>query len=387
MTQNNTYDIIVKTSFGLEDVLTKELNDLGINNTTKLNRAVRFKGDLKSVYLCNLALRTANKILVVLNEFKIYSANDFYFTAKKMAWDEIFSIHQTFAVEHVVKSSFFKNTQFASLKLKDAIVDKFRSKYNKRPNVDTNSPDFKINLHIMEDYCTISLDTSNIPLFKRGYRTEVFPATLKEDLAAGMVLLSEWNKTDDFIDLFCGSGTLLIEAAMIAYNIFPNINRSFFGFMNWKNFDKHLFETVKNELNSKAIKFKGKILGLDIDRRAVTIARKNINNAGLHGKIEVINKNFRSFTPSAQNGFIVSNPPYGLRLGNEDEMIDLYQSIGDFLKQKCSGYIAWILSGNLKALKRVGLKPSKKINLFNGNIPCGFYKFEMYEGTKKQKNK
>ncbi|MBE7441801.1 MAG: hypothetical protein HS119_05035 [Flavobacteriales bacterium] len=360
MITEKEFKIIVKTSFGLEEVLMTELKQLGINNAILGNRAVTFTGNLNDLYKANLWLRTANRIIVPLQTFKISSDTDLYNKMKLIKWDDYFSVKQSFLIDSTVFSSLFNHTKYAAFKAKDAVVDQFRDKYGIRPNINTENPDIRLNLHIdTQNNCTISLDSSGEILSKRGFKESQSIAPMKEDLAAGMILLSDWDKKSTFIDLFCGSGTLLIEATMIAKNIAPNLKREKFGFMNWKNYDADLFTKIKNEAIAAQKPLANKIIGVEISGRSLGMARANISGAGLLDVIELHKKDFREFNAPADKGVIVSNPPYGERIGeNVDE---LYKDFGDTLKKKYNGYSAWFISSNMEALKKVGLKPSKKI--------------------------
>tara|TARA_B100000809_G_C15129982_1_gene527972 strand:+ start:2204 stop:3382 length:1179 start_codon:yes stop_codon:yes gene_type:complete len=374
--------IIAKTSYGLEEVLVEELRQLGVTEVELATRAVMFEGTKETLYKANLWLRSANRLIVPIKTFKIKSADDLYDKVKEIAWEDIFTIDQTFAIDSTVFSEIFNHTKFAAFKTKDAIADRFREKFDKRPDVDTGQPHIRINLHIgKEDDVTISLDSSGDPLFKRGFRESQSLAPIKEDLAAGMILMSGWDKKSNFIDLFSGSGTILIEAAMIACNIPPNINRAVFGFMNWKTYDETLFNEVVDDALDKEIGFDFKIIGVDMDARVMGMARANIEAAGLTDKIELHKKDFKDFEAPQLTGVIVCNPPYGERIGeNVDE---LYTEFGDNLKTRYDGWNAWMISSNMGALKKVGLRPSRKIKLFNGSLECRFMKYEMYRGTKK----
>lgn len=382
MTNEKEFKIIIKTSFGLEEVLNEELKQLGISNIETGNRVVSFNGNLTDLYRLNLWLRTANRILVPIANFKITSDSDLYDKVKNIDWTSFFNVKQTFAIDSTVFSPIFNHTKYAAFKTKDAVVDQFRDKFNIRPNVNTENPDIRINLHIdAESNCTISLDSSGDPLFKRGYRDSRSIAPIKEDLAAGLILLSDWDKKSTFIDLFCGSGTLLIEAAMMAKNIAPNIKREQFGFMNWKNYDATLFSKIKDEALKSQKPLENKVIGVEISGRALGMARANISSANLMDVIELHKKDFKDFNAPADKGVIVSNPPYGERLGeNVDE---LYKDFGDTLKQKYAGYSAWFISSNMEALKKVGLKPSKKVKLFNGNLECRLMNYQLYDGSKR----
>ncbi|MCB0402383.1 MAG: class I SAM-dependent RNA methyltransferase [Flavobacteriales bacterium] len=374
--------MLAKTSFGLEEVLAKELRDLGVNELSIINRAVSFTGDLEMLYKANIWLRTANRILLPIHQFRISSIDDLYNQCKKIAWEDYFGVDQSFAIDATVFSKLFKHTQFAAYRSKDAIADRFRDRFGKRPNVEKDHPDVRINIHIDTlNQVTISLDSSGDPLFKRGYRDSRSIAPLKEDLAAGLILLSEWDKNSHFVDLFCGSGTLLIEAALIANNIPPNINRAVFGFMNWKNFDEKLFDQVVEEALNQEVDFKYDIIGIEIDGRVMGMSRANIQAAGLTDKIRLFKRDFKDFKPPHGDGIIVSNPPYGERIG--ENVDDLYKQLGDTFKERYDGWSGWIISSNMEALKKVGLRPSRKIKLYNGSLECRFMKYDMYKGTKK----
>lgn len=386
MINEKEFKIIVKTSFGLEEVLIEELKQLGINDAVLANRAVTFTGNLSDVYKANLWLRTATRIIVPLQTFKITSDTDLYNKMKLIKWDNYFSVKQSFLIDSTVFSPLFNHTKYAAFKAKDAVVDQFRDQYGIRPNVNTENPDIRLNLHIdAENNCTVSLDSSGEILSKRGFKESQSIAPMKEDLAAGMILLSDWDKQSTFIDLFCGSGTLLIEATMIAKNIAPNLKREKFGFMSWKNYDAALFTNIKNEAIAAQKPLANKIIGVEISGRSLGMARANISGAGLLDVIELHKKDFREFNAPSDKGVIISNPPYGERIGeNVDE---LYKDFGDTLKKKYNGYSAWFISSNMEALKKVGLKPSRKIKLFNGNLECRLMNYQMYDGSKKMEDR
>jgi len=382
MNNDREMKIVAKTSFGLEDVLIEELKALGVTKYEKGVRAVTFYGNKELLYKANIWLRTANRLLMPFREFTIKNDEDLYQKIKNIDWENIFDVNQTLAIDTAVFSPIFNHTQYAAFKAKDAIVDRFRDKFGKRPDIDTSNPDIRINLHIGQDNkCTVSLDSSGDPLFKRGYRDSRSMAPIKEDLAAGLILMSGWDKDSTFVDLFCGSGTLLIEATMIACNIAPNINRGVFGFMNWKTFDEALFDKVVDESLDDEIDFPHQIIGVDIDARVMGMSRANIEAAGLTDKITLFKKDFKDFTAPDRKGVIVSNPPYGERIG--ENVDDLYTAFGDNLKTQYDGWNAWLISSNMGALKKVGLRPSRKIKVFNGSLECRFMKYEMYKGTKK----
>ena len=376
------FKVIAKTSFGLEEVLAEELKHLGATDIEVLTRAVLFSSDKQLLYKANICLRTANRLLVPFFSFNITSVDDLYKQVHEYAWEKLFDVDQTFAIDSTVFSEMFNHTKFAALKTKDAIADRFREVNGKRPDVDTDAPDIRINLHINNlNECTICLDSSGDPLFKRGYRDSRSIAPIKEDLAAGLILLTGWEKDCTFVDLFCGSGTILIEAAMIAYNIAPNLHREAFGFMHWKSYDDNLFEDVLDAAEDQTVDFDYKIIGTEIDHRVLGMCKTNIKAAGLEGKIELYESDFKDFAAPSETGIIVSNPPYGERIGEHVE--DMYKEFGDNLKLRYNGWNAWFLSSNMEALKQVGLRPSRKVKVFNGSLECRMMKYEMYRGTKK----
>lgn len=377
-----SFTMVAKTSFGMEDVAAEELAQLGALQIEKGIRSVSFKGDKALLYNANLWLRTVNKILVPINQFPIRDSDDLYNQIKKMEWENIFDVDQTFFIDAVVSSTLFNHSQFPALKAKDAIADRFREKFNRRPNVEKINPNIKINLYInQKNSCIVSLDSSGDALFKRGYRESRSEAPIKEDLAAAMILMSGWDKKAPLIDLFCGSGTILIEAAMIAFNIAPNLKREEFGFFNWKDFDNQLFNILKEEAIAIRKFTNTRIIGVDNSGRVLGMCRANLKSIDLLDKVTLKSSDFQDYTPNVEPGIIVSNPPYGERLGDEIEA--LYTDFGDTLKQKYSGWSAWIISSNMEALKKVGLRPSKKLKLFNGSLECKFVQYEMYQGTKK----
>lgn len=379
---NKTFTLIAKTSFGLENVLKDELLALGATDVTPITRAVSFTANQELMYKANLWLRTALKIIKPIHQFVAQNEHELYKQIKDYNWEQHLSVNNTFAIETVVNSLNFNHSQYVALKTKDAIVDQFREKHGIRPSVDLQNPDIKIHLHINKDQCSLALDSSGEVLYKRGWRVAQNEAPLNEVLAAGMVLLSGWDKKSPFIDFMCGSGTLLIEAALIAYNIAPGILRTHYGFMNWNDFDSALWEKIYNELEDPKINASISIYGSDISGQSIDFAQKNIAEAGLDDIIKVEQKPLDKVFPKEERGTVIINPPYGERLKPAD-ILALYQKIGDHLKKNFGGHQAWILSSNKDALKCIGLHPSKKINLFNGALECKFQKFEMYSGTKK----
>ena len=378
-----TFSLVATTLYGLEELLAKELNDIGASDIEILNRAVKFTGDLKVLYKSNLYLRTALKVLKPIADFKAYDEQQLYDGIKKIRWDDYISPSNTIAVDGTAYSQIFKHSKYVALKTKDAIVDRFREKFNVRPSVDVENPDLLINIHISETLCTVSLDSSGNHLGKRGYRQEQVFAPISETMAAGIIMLSGWDKKSDFIDPMCGSGTFPIEAALIASNMAPGRLRNF-AFEKWKDFDAILWKQIKDESEKKIVPVKMKIKGSDNDRKAVRISINNAERAGVKGIVEIDCKDFLKDDTITENSLIVMNPPYGERLEEEEGMISFYKEIGTKLKHFYMGCDAWIISGNLEAIKFVGLKPSRKIKLFNGPIECRLHKFQMYRGSKRR---
>lgn len=371
-----------KTMAGLEEVLAEELRQTGATNITTGIRSVAFQGSMETMYRANYLCRTALRILHPVATFPVNTQQQLYNKISAIAWEDIFGTHQTFAIDGFVHESVFTHSKFAALRVKDAIADRFRKKFNTRPSVDPVNPDVRINVHLSKNQVTVSLDSSGSSLHKRGYRTETGPAPLNEVLAAGMILLSGWDAQEDFYDPMCGSGTILIEAAMLAGNIPPGYFKQRFGFENWHNFDTDLWEKVKEEAHGKMKTPDIAFYGSDLSSRAIEHAIQNAKNAGLNKDISLKRRDFFKLEPSSEKGTIITNPPYDERMEEED-IIAFYRSIGDALKTNFEGFTAWILSGNLEALKKIGLKSSKRIILFNGPIESRFSKYELYKGTKR----
>ena len=376
------FKIVVKTFAGLETVLAAELKAIGAESVTPERRAVSFLGDKALLYKANFLLRTALKVLRPVAHFSVNRKEDLYDQTKKINWSEYLTLGKTFSIDSTVQSELFVNSMYASLKVKDAIADYFRESFGKRPSVNHEDPDIRIHVYLMGDYCEISLDSSGESLHKRGYRMGQGEAPVNEVLAAGMIMLTGWNGETDFLDPMCGSGTLLIEAAMIARGIPAGIYRKSFAFEKWLDFDEQLFSDIYNADYERESSVR--IYGSDISVQSCAIARANIKNAGLSKAIEVEVKDFVAMDPPFENGIIITNPPYGERM-KPQSVADLYKSIGDTLKQKYAGYSAWIISSSEEGFRNIGLKPSGKIELFNGSLACSFRKFELFRGTYKEK--
>ncbi len=384
---SKSFEFIAKTFHGLEEVLAKELKNTSAKDIQIQNRAVRFKGSLKTMYEANYLCRTALRILKPLHTFKVTDAESLYKGVREINWFEHLTIHDTFVIDSLVFSKAFNHSKFPALKAKDAISDQFREKYNLRPSVDTTNPTIRINLHIANETGTISLDSSGETLNKRNYRKETGPAPLNEALAAGMIYLTEWNQEDIFIDPMCGSGTILIEAAMIALNIPAGIKRKFWAFQNWNDYNPRIWREVKETAEDKRNK-KADLLfsGIDKDKKVVELARRNVRNIGLSEYIHIDYNELEYLEAPEDKGVMVTNPPYGERIKPE-EIERLYKQIGDKLKNEFAGYEAWILSGNKNAMKNLGLKPMKKHKLFNGALECKYNQYKIYEGSKKNTKK
>lgn len=373
--------IQIKTFFGLEQVLAEEVKKLGGKNVDVKNRAVTCEGDLGFLYKLNYSCRTALKILVPIMEFKAFNETKYYDKLYKFEWDQFLEPNQTFAIDATVNSERFSHSQFMTLKMKDAIVDYFQEKHKVRPNISKDNPDIKFHLHIDRELVSISLDSSGDPLFKRGYRKEQTVAPINEVLASGMLQLAGWDGKGNFLDPMCGSGTLLIEAAMIAMDLPAQTFRRNFAFQNWKNYDSELFKTIKEVRLNRVKEFSGKIVGYDIDYSALDAARANIESAEMEDIIEVKKQNFFDSEKDMFPLLIVFNPPYDERISINDD--DFYKKIGDTFKQHYPNTLAWLISADLDAPKKIGLRPSRKIKLFNGKLETRFLQYEMYDGTKK----
>ncbi len=380
------FKMVAKTLFGFEDLLANELKQLGALNIVKGMRMVSFEGDNGFMYKANLACRTAIKILKPIYLFTAINEEELYQGIRKMDWSQYLSVDQTLALDATVFSDYFNHSKYVALKVKDAIVDQFRDNTGVRPSVDTDSPDLRINIHIHQDEVTVSLDSSGNSLHQRGYRLSTNIAPINEVLAAGLLLLSGWDGQSHFLDPMCGSGTILVEAAMIACNIPCNLNRAEFAFERWSDWDKDLFLLIRDSLLKKTREFNYTIQGYDIESSAIRKAQENIENANLEEYIHVSQKDFFETEKKVEGPLhIVFNPPYDERISIETE--DFYEDIGNVLKQHYAGTKAWFITANLEGLKYVGLKPSVKIKVMNGNLEARLVKYEMYAGSKKQSGK
>ncbi|MBC7641518.1 MAG: class I SAM-dependent RNA methyltransferase [Flavobacterium sp.] len=378
------FRMIAKTFFGFEEILAKELTNLGAQDVELGVRMVSFKGDKGFMYKANLNLRTALKILKPIYFFKAKDEKALYKGISGLNWSNLLNANQTFVIDATIHSDYFNHSEFVAQKCKDAIVDQFRERIGQRPSIEKVHPDLRINIHIDKENVSVALDTSGNSLHQRGYRLATNLAPINEVLAAGVLLLSGWDGQTDFLDPMCGSGTFLAEAAMIACNIPANINRKEFAFEKWKDWDNELFDNITNSLLKKVREFHYTIKGFDKAPSAVQKAKENIKNANLEEYISITEDNFFNTEKNNEGKLhVVFNPPYDERLNIQME--DFYKNIGDTLKKNYPNTNAWFITANLEALKFVGLKPSRKIKLFNASLEARLVKYEMYEGSKRTK--
>ena len=383
--KNKEFEMLAKTFKCLEQVLATELVQLGANNVQVERRAVSFTGDKRMLYTANMCLRTASRVLVPILSFKAQKADDIYEQVKALDWSQYMTVKTTFQIDATVYSDYFRHSQFVTYRVKDAIVDYWMEHENQRPSVKLEGADLYLNVHIAGDRVTLSLDSSGESLHKRGYRVANTQAPINEALAAGMLLLAGWKGQSDFYDPMCGSGTLLIEAALIARNIAPGVYRQGFAFEKWADFDVNLWDEVYND-DSREREFKHKIYGSDAGYYAVQAATKNIQSASLQRDIEVKQirvEELRLADTNTEGALVMINPPYGERLSQDKNVLRLYQDMGTALKHQFSGATAWVISSNEEALKCIGLRPAKKIHLVNGDLECLFNKYELFKGDRK----
>lgn len=379
------FDFLAKTFAGLEKVLATELKQLGAKDVEIIKRGATFKGDEELMYKVNYCCRTAIRVLKPIGVFKAKSNDELYQKVRKIDWTKIFSVDETFIVNTNVFYSEVDHSHFAALRVKDGIVDLFREKVGKRPWVAKDIPNIYIDVHIAHDICTISLDSSGESLHKREYKIAVDKAPINEVLAAGMIKISGWDGNEDLIDPMCGSGTIPMEAAMIAQKIPAGYYRNTYAFMSWSTFNDELWRKVKSEANELIDETECNIIASDRSQTAVNITKRNLKHAGLHKDVITYHKFFDELIPEAKSGMLIFNPPYGKRMEERGELRDLYRGIGDVLKKNFIGFKAWIITPNIEASKFVGLRHSEKYSLYNGPIETSYLKYEMYEGTKKDK--
>lgn len=373
--------ITLKCFYGFEETLMEELNELGFSNCDILNRAVQIRGNWRDVYFLNLHSRCSISILVEIDRFYIKNEKDLYERAKKINWVSIFEKEKTFAVRGAVHSSLFRNSQYPFLLVKDAIVDSFRSKFDERPNIELKSPQVVFDVYIREQEVTISVNTSGLPLFQRGYRISVGDAPLNEVVAASLIRLSKWDRKTNFLDPFCGSGTLLIEAALLASGIPSNIERKHYAFKNLKNYDSLVWDEIFHNAKRIMRELPITISGSDISDEMILKTRRNLRGFSFGRFIETSVRSFQVIKKSDEKFFIITNPPYGERL--KSNVSELYESIGNWLKKNMINSQAWIISSSDEGFKSIGLKSSCKHRVFNGDLECSFRRFEIYDGSKR----
>ena len=373
------FDMVAKTFLGLEGVLADELRALGAEGVTEGNRVVYFKGDKEMLYRANFACRTAVRILKPFITLSSTSADDLYEQLKTFDWEQLMTVNTTFAIDATVYSENFNNSRFVTYRVKDAIADYFNEKYGKRPSIRVSNPEIRFDVHISGREVTLSLDSSGDPLFKRGWRVAQTDAPINEVLAAGIILLSGWDGKTDLIDPMCGSGTFLIEAALIAANIAPGVYRDNYAFQQWPDYDEELFNSIYND-DSKEREFTHKIYGSDIEGKAIAIARANVKNAGLIKYIELERRDFNDIEQVPASGTLISNPPYGERLNVED-IDQFYRDLGSKLKHTFRGYNAWFICYDKEQYFKIGLKPSVKYALNNGGLDCELLQYVIFEGA------
>lgn len=379
-------DITIKTIFGLENILAKEVAQLGGRDIQILNRAVTCKGDLKTIYRLNLWSRTALRVLVPIDKFRAHNETVLYNRIRRYHWTDLFNLKQTFAINSTVKSDIYTHSKYVSLKVKDAINDQFRDRNEgQRPYINVKDPDIAIDVHCSGKDFIISLDSSGSSLHKRGYRQSKRLAPLNEVLASGMLMQAEWHEDIPLYDPMCGSGTILTEAYQIAKNVAPGLHRQRFSFMNWNDYDPDLWNSVKVEANNAIKESSAKLFGTDIDGIQINETKDLLREIGYDDLINVRQGDFFKDGHKMTSGMIVCNPPYDERVKAKN-IEEFYKSFGDTLKQSYQGCEAWILSGNKQAIKNVGLRTSKKLTLYNGPIECKYHKYEMYKGSRKSKS-
>ena len=384
MKENEDFEMVATTLFGLEEVLSNELKTLGAKDIKFLKRAVSFVGDKGFMYKANYCLRTALRILKPIASFTVSDDHNLYTRIQTIDWSTYLSVNDLLAVSCSLNTDIFNHTQYISQKTKDAIVDQFRAKTGLRPSVDLDNPKIRIHIHIDGNLCTVSLDSSGQPLYKRGYRKSVDLAPLNESLAAGLIIMSGWKPSVPFIDPMCGSGTLAIEAGLMAANVPPGYFRESFGFQKWDDYDAPLFELIAESAIAKINNNHYTIKCSDASAQVIEKAKLNIKQAGLEDMIQVEVGYFEQLPSPETPVFLVMNPPYGERLVQED-INALYKNIGSTLKQKYQGSQAWIISSNKEAVNNIGLHHSRRITLFNGALECKFLRYDMYAGSKKGK--
>ena len=372
------FDMVAKTFLGLEGVLADELRALGAEDVTEGNRVVAFRGDKEMLYRANFACRTAVRVLKPFIKLHSTSADDLYEQLKSFDWEQLMTVKTTFAIDATVYSEDFSNSRFVTYRVKDAIADFFNEKYGKRPSIRLTNPDIRFDVHISGRDVTLSLDSSGDPLFKRGWRSAQTDAPINEVLAAGIILLSGWRGETDLVDPMCGSGTFLIEAALIATNTAPGVYRNSYAFQQWPDYDEELFDKIYND-DSAEREFTHKIYGSDIEGKAIAIARANVKSAGMNRYIELERRDINDIEQVPPGGTLISNPPYGERLNVED-IEQFYSDLGFVFKHTFKGYNVWLICYDKEQYFKIGLKPSVKYALNNGGLDCELLQFVIFEG-------
>ena len=372
-------EFFASTAKGLSEVLEKELKEMGIPKTIRVSGGVFFEGNWETCYKVNLSSRVASRVLKPVQDFVAYQPEELYANIQKHDFTKYIDVHQTIKVEVVVKESKMHDQRFIAMKVKDAIVDQFRDKFGERPNVDNENPDLRIYVRCKKNKFEIAIDTTGESLFMRGYRREAGVAPLKENLAAGLLYLSEWDRQSPIIDPMCGSGTILVEAAMLAMNISPGTLRRHFGFMNLKGFNTEAWEKVLEEVvSAEKEDLDFKMHGSDLDRQMIRMAKENAKRAGVDHVIEFQSESIATYAPPCEKGLLVTNPPYGARIGDEDNLKDVYRDLGYTLKHRFTSWDAWILSGNKDLILDMKLKSTRRHFVFNGPLECRFLKYSMF---------
>ncbi len=378
LSSGSTLNCFAAVPRGAEELAATELVQLGITDAVAGKGGVTFNTDRSGLYQANLWLRTASRVLVQLTRFPCSSPPELYAGVFALPWHELITPAMTLAVDCSLRDSALTHSGFVALKTKDAVVDRIREACGSRPNVDTSFPDVRINVHLHKNVCTVSLDSSGDALDRRGYRLERNEAPLRETLAAAVIALTGWDGASPLADPMCGSGTIPVEAALRAAHIPPGFQREF-GFQQWLDFDAPLWERICAEAQAGITTIPlGLITGYDLDSKALSLARRNSAKAGLEGQIHFFHGALQEFTPLGDSGVVILNPPYGIRLGEEDDLRELYCQIGDVLKKRCRGWTGYVLTGNLELAKYIGLKASRRYVLFNGAIECRLLKYELY---------
>ncbi len=369
---------------GLEDIFLKELLSINATDLEKVDGGILFAGDHEVLYRANISSRIATRIMCLVKKGIYEKEEDIFQSALEINWDSWFDVNKTIKVTTTAIKCPLKSVDFMTLRIKDAICDFFREKFAKRPNVDIREPDIKVHLFLERNNFAIYLDASGDPLYQRGFRKASVEAPIKENLAAGIIKLSGWEPGQAFFDPMCGSGTFLIEAALIATNQPPGLKRDF-GFMQWKNFDKLLFESLKKSYQNMIIRQKFlRIYGSDKDLRAVRVSKKNLVLAGFENNIQLACQEFNEIKPPLDEGVLVTNPPYGERIGEDEALNNAYPEWARTLKQSFAGWRAYFLTNDFNMPKLMRLAPSKKTPLFNGALDCRLFEIKMVAGSNRK---